>query len=987
MDNRMKSVIQSWRLSVIVIGLAAYYVPCNELVAGRIDPATFTIYNFSGGMAGNMPGDIVEPPTGLHVVATSQTTNSGVVSGSGMAVAGSLSPAPIALTNLTDNNLQTFVTLSNPAVLLIDLGQTAVVDRVYLIGTTNRFGLWPNWQQNQTNPPLGLVVAYVGNTTTNTNRVAEFTVPYDAGNPVDTEVDLRFSPAAGRYVRLELQTQVTWGINATNNWPGPSFSFPMSSLPPATNVSWNVGEVDLYGFTGAGARQTNLNAVVLPAGAAAPLALAASELSYYLGELTGSPHPIIAPAGTNQYTGILYTIVDLKSLAPNYSAMMSNIASGLLPTNLSVTTQGNQVMFSGWPYRCVLWGVWEFLERQGVRWLYPDARGDFVPTGNGVNLSQLPLHYIPSATSIYANWDTDSLQPWPGYITQSIRQGYLYPWRNRWNSSWNTDVIGGAEIPTLPSPGITVNSNYTEGFAGYPHNFSNVVPNRVLQLNQYTKWWGWATTNAGSEVNPSTSGAPVCTMDDPTLISWVAGKMANIAAAQPLACTWPLNLAHFRQPFNLLPLDASIYSQDPSTIASNGPAAPNPVPWVKEYDTSYSGMYYSFVTAVANRVQQLSPSSVPLVGALAYADLFAPPTNIPALAKFPTNVQVEVCLYGAPNLFMSAPANSGLEAALKGWQATSSRLASYDYALLHTDYWQTNPVMPVPLVAATVDRANYLAAVGALNGGCQATTTSFPYNPWNFYAYPRIRWNTNQTAAQLEQEFFDGFYGEAAAPMLAYYQAMENYHVRNNVDLHYMGYCYSVTPGSFPLDVLAAMGANLNTAERLATNWWIADRVAHSREGYNWVVSALGLTGTNLTDASVYPQLTLSNGTHTVNLAQMKAVPANKPFGNYVSLQGTNQWFFGAQGEIQMPLEFVQSGTYNVSIVARSIPSQGVWPVMNVFLGPSNGSVRVNSLTNSTYSFALPVASGFRNLVITYNNAASGGARNLIVSQIQIAPQ
>ncbi len=72
-----------------------------------------------------------------------------------------------------------------------------------------------------------------------------------------------------------------------------------------------------------------------------------------------------------------------------------------------------------------------------MRWLYPDAHGDFVPTGKGVNLKILPLHYQPSARSIYANWEVSALEPWPPWIKQSQLQGFLYPWRNRWNCSWN----------------------------------------------------------------------------------------------------------------------------------------------------------------------------------------------------------------------------------------------------------------------------------------------------------------------------------------------------------------------------------------------------------------------------------------------------------------------------------------------------------------------------------------------------------------------
>ena len=178
-------------------------------------------------------------------------------------------------------------------------------------------------------------------------------------------------------------------------------------------------------------------------------------------------------------------------------------------------------------------------------------------------------------------------------MQQAVRQEFLYPWRTRWTCSEDGyGPLGGSEIPTLPVPNVTINSNYTEGFVGYPHNFNGVVPNRILDI--YTNWWGWSSTNAGSQVAPGTSGGPVFTMDDPTLISWVANKMTNIAVAEPLVCTLPLNICHWRRPFNLLPLDASFYSQDPLSIASNGLPQPDPLPWVKVYDQACSGDVLQF---------------------------------------------------------------------------------------------------------------------------------------------------------------------------------------------------------------------------------------------------------------------------------------------------------------------------------------------------------------------------------------------------------
>ena len=169
----------------------------------------------------------------------------------------------------------------------------------------------------------------------------------------------------GVFAGIQLQTNVTWGVKY---WPG----YALASQPPLpTNLTWNVGELELYGFPGP---QTNLNAVVCDcytnplatvSSLQQPLQIAALDLSYYLGELTGSPHPIITSAQTNLYPGTIYRIKDLASLAPDYDTMMANIASGALPTNPVVSLVGREIQFTGWPYRCVDWGVWQFLEDQG----------------------------------------------------------------------------------------------------------------------------------------------------------------------------------------------------------------------------------------------------------------------------------------------------------------------------------------------------------------------------------------------------------------------------------------------------------------------------------------------------------------------------------------------------------------------------------------------------------------------------------------------
>jgi hypothetical protein len=915
--------------------------------------------------------NLPSPPTNLRI-----TFGSSIASQANTAkVTSNVAPPPNVLVNVTDNQLGTYSTLASPEILLIDLGQPCAVDRVLLMGTSNQVSRWPNYSQNANTAPLGLLVVYVGNAGNTSNQVAQYTVPCDAGNPIEADADLRFSPAVGRYVRIEFHNQVAWG---NNYWPG----YAIGSQPAPTNVTMNVREIELYGFSGAAATQTNLNAVVLPTNAPAPLALAAQDLSYYLSELTGSPHPIILPQSTNQFSGTIYRIVDLASLAPNYATMMANIASGALNTNVQVAVSGREIIFSSWPYRCVLWSVWEFLERQGIRWVYPDSHGDFIPTGAGVNLSVAPFQYVPPTESIYANFDLNVLEPWPVYQLESPRQEFLYFWRNRWTFQSGYGPLGGPEIPAMPSPNVVVNSNFTEGFVGYPHNFSSVVPQRIVDQN--SNWWGYSTTT-GTRMPPESNGAPAFCMDNPSLISWVAAKMTNIAAAQPLACAWPLNICHWHRPFNLLPLDATVYCADPQWCTpSNGPPQANPEPWVKLYGNACSGEYYSFVTAVANAVQQMHSGA--LVGALAYADVFVPPATI---ASFPTNVQVEVCLYGAPNLPMTAAANAGLKSALDGWHARCGNLATYDYALLHTDYPQPDPRLPAPLVAGTLGRSQYLASLGAADGGSQGNLDSLPYNPWNFYAYPRTRWNTNQTAAQIEQEFFNGYFREAAAPALAYYQTLENYQVTNGVNLHYAGYCYGMTPGAFPISILAQMQGYLTQAQAAATNWYVVQRVANLAAGFNWLVanSSDNLVGVNLNDTSPYPVLNPQPFPVAVNLTNMTA-PPNSVTGNNAYLQGPAQgfasydWWFGGVGLIQQTYNMA-AGTYKVDVVASGVASGGTWPVMNIYLGPAWNCATVTSSTNATYSFTNTIPGGVFDLVASYNGTGNPPPQ-LTISSISI---
>jgi hypothetical protein len=215
--------------------------------------------------------------------------------------AAKLNPSGWSLINaaLTDNNLSTFVTNTE---IDIDFGVTNTIDRVYLTGTNRSLQYWPN-DQITSSPPLGRINVLVGNSWPPTNLVSSWDVPYDAGNPIDTEVDARFSPLPCRYVQMLLITNFTW---VPQSWQS-------TNVTVNPNLTLRVAELEVYGVNGL---CTNRDCVVESTNSTsnvAPLNLAASELSYYLSELEGYPVPIVSASQTNLYPGTIYNVVDFET--------------------------------------------------------------------------------------------------------------------------------------------------------------------------------------------------------------------------------------------------------------------------------------------------------------------------------------------------------------------------------------------------------------------------------------------------------------------------------------------------------------------------------------------------------------------------------------------------------------------------------------------------------------------------------------------------
>ena len=821
-----------------------------------------------------------------------------------------------------DNDAATGALLTSSGSVIrctIDLGATTTIHRIYFAPAA--IALDPGSTQ------AAFTAASAANFRVRVGAAPDATSPLVAtgryasltGREFRVWASLRFQPTAGRFLVLELDRG-------------------------ALSNRWNLGEVELYGWPG-DALAARGDAVVVSTNAPAPLRLAAEELRYYLGELAGRPVPTVAPAAAAAYTGTLFRIADLKSLAPDYATMTNNQALGLFPsTPVNIERSGREVTFRAWPYRNVLWSVWEFLDRQGVKWVYPDAHGDFVPAGRGVDLSVAPLQFTPSTDYIYANFGVEFLRPDP--------DAFLHFWRNGWTCTWGghqRDAFDGTEVPAPPAAPYVAQADYAEGFDGYPHNFKNIVPERILA--QHPEWCGMLTNALWS----AWPGADALNKRLLPCVNHAAFDMTNpdlrrFIADKAVAC-WPDHARRNGSLLWLLPEDSTLFSEDAASVAQRGELRSDELPYAYPYLHDVSGDYYAFVCGIADALRTRLPQAT--VAAMAYSNTHRPP---PASLVFPSNVLVEVCLYGARNLPMASPKNAELRARLEEWSGRVAQLRHYGYDLIHCESGALP--MPVPMVTAFAERSRFYQAHRMLAGGSQADLATLPYNPWNYFAYPRFAWDVTRTADEVLGEFFAGYFLEAAAPMRAYYDTIERFMLANDVSVQGRGYDYDLVVGAFPVALLKRMDELLTQAEGRATYWITRQRLQPIRAGFQWILARRGLTIDQLAGLGAARQVGPGE-TLTLDLRTVSIQTAGQDVGD--------AWYLFSWAQVGEYVRFKQPGRYVVTIragIGWNDPDVGNRQMLFTIGATEYGPFRIDHASIDDYVLTVDVPAGVMEVAV-----------------------
>ncbi|MGD0089173.1 MAG: DUF4838 domain-containing protein [Planctomycetota bacterium] len=692
------------------------------------------------------------------------------------------------LAKALDNDLGTWWESDGPQTpgmaVVLDLGRSAHVYSVYLT---------PGRELSKF--PRSLNV-YVGETFETLKLVAHEasldTEDKKAGSSqsmiLREESYFRFPPAKGRFAKFEI------GQNG-------------AGLP------WAIAEINIHAATREpdAAKRT---AVICDAefirgrdGKPAPfnpLKLAAEELQYYLMELTDAPVDVLTPDEAAGRTGLRFRLVTPPAeQVPNPEPDPKNLDDVAVEREGrrdagAPRGEGDEIRISGPTPRAVLYAAYEFLESQGVRWLYPDPNGDMVPARKGLNLSVLPLHYRPPFSS--RGFIAAGI---PG-VKQEFYMSFLE--RHRFTMGYN---YGACPLGTIPRMNC--------GF-GWAHTMGEIFGGGIMWGEKsaiqtaHPDWWpgpyrkGWSKVPCTS--NPEVSDYVMKRIDE-----------AIVKRAQDKLPAY--------QGFSVHPTDSPAFCECERCRKLFGTAERVDPDGAEDScgTWDYSDYHFHLIDTLAKRLQAAHPEA--FLKTLAYANHERPPKKI---ARLPDNVLVDICPWWRP-LPVDSPQNREIRDNLQAWQSRCNSIGIWSYVLIYSDTTFGYPAgeknFAVPNARAIISQNRFYNDIGIRSVGTQLYGPQLHW-PWGTYAYARTTWRPQESAETILQDFFRGYYGEAWEPMLRWYEALEQAALAKDAD--------TSRPDArlFENGLIGKLRGHLKEAASAAKKWYVKERVELARYDTEW---------------------------------------------------------------------------------------------------------------------------------------------------------
>ncbi len=497
-----------------------------------------------------------------------------------------------------------------------------------------------------------------------------------------------------------------------------------------------------------------LATIVIPADADAGLQYAAADMQEVFHEMTGVVLPVADDAQTVYGNRIL-----LGDARCSGELITPAERAALGKEEFIIRQRGRDLVITGGGSYGVIYGCAELYEQLGARWYMPGELGACVPKLETIRFENLNIRRTPSFAMRWVGKDL------------------------KWNLRNRSNFVSDQQMPPafIVHPSIYHSQQYwlpdQEYFAGHSDFFALIDGKR--SRDEKTR--------------------KLCN-SNPGVAKEIVKNMARDFREKPY-----INL------LSLSPTDgrAKCWCECDACRALDQPdyaLIGEPIP----SDCLYSRRQMVLYNKVASELEKEFPDQRILVGA--YANYTWPPKD-PAL-KAHHNLAVIICryenyCYAHPVKDEQCEPNRRFLALIRAWKEQTPHIYFYEYYLKTA--WLNFPWPIVHSISADIPFYKQMGVEGLYT---QYSTDTIWTDFMPMYIAARLLWDHTADTAAILSEFYTKFYGEAALPMKAYHECLENAMANSPHD--HIGYARKTAYLLFTEQLAGEMKKHLQDAQALA---------------------------------------------------------------------------------------------------------------------------------------------------------------------------
>jgi hypothetical protein len=491
--------------------------------------------------------------------------------------------------------------------------------------------------------------------------------------------------------------------------------------------------------------------IVIAEDAGDKVKVAAADLQAYIKKMSGAELPILLdsnrPIGTNIFVG--------KS---NMTEILGvDIPSGLTGSRREegfvIACRGDWLLLAGndaGPYHGTEYAVYDFLNRLGVRWFMPGDYGEVVPKQETIVFAEQTITQKPDF--VMRNW-------WLHALPEIAEQEKRWKLRNKMNPD-----------PMFAIPGDSSARNITAD------------PALIEEHPEYF------AMNADGTRNPHLPN-----LSNPEAVRIAADKIKQFFRENPDANS-----------YGFAPDDGLPRDYDPETVKLNqGFVEVLGRPGVPA-EMSISEEWMRFVKAVTEEVRKEFPDAY--IATNGYANRDIPPQGVTPddhmVLMFAAIWSCTLHAYDDDHCWQKTRQGQ----MLKRWCELCKNvwIYGYNYQML------VSGLTPLPESRKLARDFPLMKRWGVMGFNDENRNVWAEAGIFSRYLRAQLEWNANADVEALADDFYAKWYGAAARPMRAFYDALED--AIENTPIH--GHEDRCLPPLYTPELLATLRQNLGRAER-----------------------------------------------------------------------------------------------------------------------------------------------------------------------------